>query len=288
MPSRPRVASILLVALIATAGPSTVAAQSAGHPAPGQATSAGQDQQLAKQLEELRAQVARLQQALDQQRQAQSPAMPAMGQKPSSGMSMEGMGTMSSGAMGMDMHKGEMGMAPDGMKMPMPMMDDDMGRMSSMAASPSASSGSAMPSSGGMNMRSRGMQLPSASRSMSTLPGNPGASHLYHVGSTGFFLDQAGISLSDDQRSALNKIKERALLERGDADRRIEQAEQELWTLTGADQPDSTKVQAKVREIEQLRSNQRLAFIQTVGEATKVLTADQRTALLGMSGMRSK
>ena len=126
-----------------------------------------------------------------------------------------------------------------------------------------------------------------APRSMSSLPGVPGASHLYHIGSTGFFLDQP-ITLATDQQSALNKIKERALLERGNSERRIEQAEQELWTLTGADQPDAAKVQAKAREIEQLRTNQRLAFIQAVGEATKILTPEQNNQLLGMAGMPAK
>ena len=116
---------------------------------------------------------------------------------------------------------------------------------------------------------------------MSSLPGVPGASHLYHVGSTGFFLDQSQLTLSTDQKTSLNRIKEAALLERGNAERRIEQAEQELWTLTGADQPDAAKVEAKTREIEQLRANERLAFIRAVGEATKLLTPEQRNALLG-------
>ncbi len=50
------------------------------------------------------------------------------------------------------------------------------------------------------------MAMPSA------LPGFPGASHLYHVGSTGFFLDYADkLGLSVEQRSSLNAIKQRAL-----------------------------------------------------------------------------
>ena len=153
---------------------------------------------------------------------------------------------------------------------------------------PPSSSGTT-PSSGGMNMAGRAATpAPNMARSMSSLPGVPGASHLYHIGSTGFFLDQPQLSLTPQQQSALNAIKERALLERGNTERRIEQGEQELWSLTAADQPDATKIQAKAREIEQARTNQRLAFIQAVGEATKVLAPEQRSRLLGSSGMPAK
>ena len=118
-------------------------------------------------------------------------------------------------------------------------------------------------------------------RPASALPGIPGASHLYHVGSTGFFLDQPQIALTSEQQTTLNGIKERALLERSTAERAIEQAEQELWALTGADQPDATKVQAKLKDIEQLRTNQRMAFIRAVGEAANVLTPQQRNVVVG-------
>lgn len=293
--------------------PSSVEAQGAG--APSHAQPSNQDQQLAKQLEELRAQIARLQAAIDQQRQSAPPpstmAMPTQPtQPPAAGMDKMEMGKMGPGGMGMgmgnmdkqkmekmpqggmgmmDMHKGEMGMAPEGMKMPGCCMMDDMGRMSTMPSGSGTTTGT-MPSGGAMVMpgATAGSGAAGAQRSMSSLPGVPGASHLYHIGSTGFFLDQPMLTLSSDQQSALNRIKERALLERGNAERRIEQAEQELWTLTGADQPDVAKVQAKAREIEQLRTNQRLGFIQAVGEATKLLTAEQRTHLLGMANMPAK
>lgn len=303
---------------------STVSAQAPTHSAPAQSST--QDQ-LAKQIEDLRAQVARLQAALDQQRQSTpSPAAPVptqpqggmrmddmgkmeMGKMPQSGMPMGqsnmpqgsmGMGEMGRQkgcCMGMDMHRGEMGMPPDGMKMPAGMMMDDMGRMgstqtgsgmSSGAMTPPTSAGTT-PTSGGMNMAGRAATpAPNMARSMSSLPGVPGASHLYHIGSTGFFLDQPQLSLTPQQQSALNAIKERALLERGNTERRIEQGEQELWSLTAADQPDATKIQAKAREIEQARTNQRLSFIQAVGEATKVLTPEQHNRLLGSSGMPAK
>ena len=314
----------------------TTGAASAPHAHPqaaGQATATSADPELQKQLAELQAQVAKLQAALDQQQKqtpqtptAGAPASPApapgrrmmgeMGAMPPGGMRMSEMGGMGSGGMGagqpggmsggmekmdmmqmMDMHKGEMGMPPDGMKMPDNMMSEmGMGSMSSgsttpstggmtmggggAAATPSASSGM-----GGMNMggssTSPAGRTPRASRSMSSLPGVPGASHVYHIGSTGFFLDQPQLNLTTQQQTALNRIKERALLERGNAERRIEQAEQEVWTLTGADQPDAAKVQAKLQEIEQLRTNQRIGFIRAVGEATKQLTPEQQSALLG-------
>lgn len=124
------------------------------------------------------------------------------------------------------------------------------------------------------------MAMPSA------LPGFPGASHLYHVGSTGFFLDHAEkIGLSVEQKTALNGIKQRSLSEQSGTERKIAEAEQALWALTAADQPDAAAVDGKVREIEKLKSDQRLAFIRSVGEAAKLLTADQRKMVLGMVAM---
>ena len=278
-----------------------------------QAAPAGADQEIQKQIAELRAQVAKLQAALEQQKK-QTPQMPMAGSTGSpapapgrrmmgemGGMGMDKMGGMGSSATGtgqtggmsgdgmdmmemkmmeMDMHKGEMGMPPEEMMMPEGMMMNEMG-MGGM------SGGAGAPPSGGMTMGGGGTSAATpgmpmkAPRSMSSLPGVPGASHVYHVGSTGFFLDQPQLNLTTQQQTALNRIKERALLDRSNAERRIEQAEQELWTLTGADQPDAAKVQAKLQEIEQLRTNQRIGFIRAVGEATKQLTAEQQNALLG-------
>ena len=59
------------------------------------------------------------------------------------------------------------------------------------------------------------------------------------------------------------------------------QAEQELWQLTAADQPDAAKVEAKIREIEKLRGDERLNFIRAVGEAARLLTPEQTKQLLG-------
>ena len=290
--------AVIVFAVVIAAIPA-VHAQAPTTSSDSRAQTSSPDQRLAAQIEELRAQVARLQAALDQQRSSSQSATPSSSpNQPPSPMRMGDMDKMSktgTGEMGgkpgggmapMDMHKGEMGMPPDGMKMPGGMMDD-MGRMSS--ANPAATGAAAMPPSGGMSMGGNGTKAaPGGTRSMSALPGVPGASHLYHIGSTGFFLDQPQLTLTPQQQSALNAIKERALLERGNAERRVEQGEQELWALTGADQPDATKIQGKAREIEQARTNQRLAFIQSVGEATKLLTPEQRTQLLGMPNMPAK
>jgi hypothetical protein len=125
----------------------------------------------------------------------------------------------------------------------------------------------------------QGMNMP-----QSALPGFPGASHLYHIGATGFFLDHAEhIALSTDQQVALNKIKEQALASKSSTERQIEQAEQELATLTASDQPDLKKIETKIRDIAKLSSDQRIAFIKAVGEGAKLLTDQQRKILTGFA-----
>jgi Spy/CpxP family protein refolding chaperone len=141
-----------------------------------------------------------------------------------------------------------------------------------------------MPPGGGAGMGAMapppgmaGMSGPS-----SAMPGQPGASHLLHMGSTGFFLNHSQhITLTADQKSKLNRLKENAMLGQASEQRRIDQAEQELYTVTGADEPDNAKIQAKLGEIEKLRAEQRMKFIRAVGEASNVLTHDQHLALLG-------
>lgn len=181
---------------------------------------------------------------------------------------MKEMGGMGGGKMGGNM--------PSAGSMQMPSSDS-----ANPAADPMAT-----PSNMDMMGRMRGsMQSSRQMRNMApttSLPGFPGASRLYHVGATSFFLDHPQhITLSTEQQTSLNRIKEKALLDRATADRRIEEAEQQLWTLTAAASPDAAKIEAKVREIEKMRGDQRLAFIRAVGEAGKVLTADQRAAVLG-------
>lgn len=197
-------------------------------------------------------------------------------------MHMDEMGKMKP----MEKKPGMAGMPDNRMKGRMPMPAD--------APMPGAASGAqdpmATPSSMDMMGRMRApMQARQGMKSMTpnaSLPGFPGASHLYHVGATGFFLDYPQlVSLSTAQQTTLNRIKEKSALEQASFSRRIEEAEQELWTLTSADAPDAAKIEAKVRAIEALRGDQRLAFIRAVGEAGKVLTSDQQAVLLGNQPM---
>jgi hypothetical protein len=135
-----------------------------------------------------------------------------------------------------------------------------------------------------MDKEMMGMMEGSAAM-QSPLPGFPGASHLYHVGSTDFFLDHASmIALNAEQKRRLGQVREQSQMEGATFDRRILQAEQELWKLTAADEPDAAAIEAKVREIETLRGDKRLAFIRAVGSAAEVLTPAQQQKVLGMGG----
>src|SRR5690606_16866886 len=105
---------------------------------------------------------------------------------------------------------------------------------------------------------------------------------IYHIGATDFFLDHPEhINLTTEQQTALNQAREKSLLEQASFQGKIDDAEQEMGTLTSSDKPDATKIDAKVREIEKLRADQRLAFIRSVGEAAEVLTDEQRRSLSG-------
>jgi hypothetical protein len=189
----------------------------------------------------------------------------------------------------------------------MSMMDKMMGMMDKMMSmggdsAPMPSGGGSMPPApaagmsggGGMDMdkmemagmMGMGAMGGGAAGAMpqSALPGFPGASHLYHIGATDFFLDHPQhISLTTEQQTWLNKAKEQALLAKSTADRAIQQAEQELWMLTAADQPDNTQIVAKVTEIEKLKGDARLRFIGAIGSAAKILNDEQRKALTGFA-----
>ncbi len=141
---------------------------------------------------------------------------------------------------------------------------------------------------GMMQMKGKGMammgRMPDASMKVSALPGFPGASHLYHIGSTGFFLDhQEHISLTVEQQENLNKIKETSIMEQNEFDRQIEKAEEELWKATSAGEPDAGAIEKKLTEIGAMTTKKRLSFIRAVGKAAKVLSEDQRKALTGQT-----
>lgn len=226
--------------------------------------------ELQRQVTELKAQVAKLQAAVADLSGGTTSAM---------GMAPKKAG----GSMGMTMDKGEMGMPPEGMMMKMPprMMEKmekmDMMEMGAMKDSSAMGAMSkATPDTGMTGMLGAGM-----TRTMSSLPGFPGLSHLYHIGATGFFLDQVAITLTVAQQEQLNEIRTRALLLRSESDRRVAQLEEELWTLTADGEPDATKIEAKIQDIERARANARMAFIRAVGDATKMLSQAQRQQLLG-------
>ncbi|MBI2739011.1 MAG: hypothetical protein HYX38_21000 [Rhodospirillales bacterium] len=65
-------------------------------------------------------------------------------------------------------------------------------------------------------------------------------------------------------------------------------------SLDGSEQTDSRNgcgdaaaIESKVREIENLRSDQRLTFIRAVGDAGKLLTSDQQKMVHGLMPMPS-
>ena len=114
------------------------------------------------------------------------------------------------------------------------------------------------------------------------LPGFSGATHLYHLGATDFFLDyKNGLQLTTEQVSRLMLLRQTAHSSGVTTQRAIGDAELETWQLTGADRPDIGLIEAKVREIEKLRADQRVGFIRAVGAAAVVLTEAQRSALVG-------
>jgi Spy/CpxP family protein refolding chaperone len=201
---------------------------------------------------------------------------------PAGGMSGGGMG----GMMGMDgmMMGGMGGGGMGGMKgsgMGMTGMDGMMmGGMSGM----SGGSGGGMSDMDMMGMGAMGGSKGMKMKMTAALPGFPGASHIYHIGATDFFLDHPEhITLSTEQKTKLGQLKQKATTDKASTQRKVEEAEQQLWELTAADQPDAGKIDAKVREIEKLRGDQRMTFIRAVGEAAQVITDDQRKILLGLA-----
>ncbi|MEP6888941.1 MAG: periplasmic heavy metal sensor [Nitrospirales bacterium] len=292
---------LLGVMLVMLGGPSASLGQtqSSGGGSQNAARADNEHQAMLDHIMELRAQVAKLQVAVQQ---SVSKSIPGSRMKMGGNKAMvvmDDMGSMgsgqkhgtspgSSGGMGMMEKEGEMGGMSSGGSSGMS-MEDDQSEMDGMSSSGKGSSGDAkgMCCMGEMGAMRADMMRPGAGMGgmkglPSTMPGQAGASHLYHIGSTGFFLDHPKhITLTKDQTRTLNRLKEKALVDRTTQQRRIDQAEQELYLLTGADQPDAAQIQAKVAEIEKLRADRRMNFIRAVGEAANVLTHDQHQTLLG-------
>ena len=269
-------AGLLAVATFVSVGQNTFAAQPVPDPTHAAHVASGAmppdapqgDPALSQQISELQTKVAQLEAALAQ-------SAPPMAAAPA-GTAMPGMPAAPVTppmSMGMDKMKSRSAMPANGGDAPAPLMP----RMS-----------------GGMGMEKKKMAAMMGMGSMgngttaampeSALPGYPGASHLYHIGATDFFLDHPQhIALTTQQQAGLNKAKEQATLAKSTADRAVEQAEQELWMLTAADLPDATAIQAKIAAIGKLTGDERLAFIRAVGDASKILTDEQRKSLTGFA-----
>ncbi len=259
---------------------------------------AARDETLEAQIQRLRAKVLRLEQALKRRHQVDSgssqDASGGAGQRPGDASTRTGPSADSKPSPAEAPGKGRAGMKSMGhsasMKMGMGGQMKGRGKDGAMGAGSKGGKGME-----GTPMRMRGwkgedgLKMMGRMRGMdrkkpgASLPGFPGAAHIYHIGATGFFLDHPGhITLTPEQEEKLSQIKERALLEQAAFERKIAEAEQRLWTLTGSDQPDLSKIEAQVREIERLRGDKRLAFIRAVGQAASVLTDEQRNALIGL------
>jgi len=281
-PTTSRFGGLLLSFALASAGAQTPdpAAMPSTHAPASTPAAAADTTQMQQELAKLREQVRLLEQrvrptaggaAIAQNRPA--PAKPGM-KKMGMGMEMED---------DMDMPMGD---PPPDASMPAPsggmgMEMDMMKRMDKMRPKMSDDGMMGMGAMGGMNS-------PAAMATPSALPGFPGQSHLYHIGATGFFLDHPEhITLTTQQKQALAQRKQQSLLKQGEVQRQIDAAEQEMWQLTGADQPQIAEVEKKAREIERLRADQRITFVRAVGEAAKVLTDQQRKQLTGTAPAQS-
>lgn len=115
------------------------------------------------------------------------------------------------------------------------------------------------------------------------LPGATGAPHLYHVGAEGFFLEQGtAIGLTADQQAKLSAIKEKADVAYTATQRKLDDAENDLWTLTSAETPDAVKIDAKISEIGRLTAQQRMDRVRAIGTAVAVLSDAQRKAVVAL------
>lgn len=231
----------------------------------------------------------------EQARQLEQRMQLAAADKAPAGGNMSAMPPQPTGSMpsssGPAMKTGEMEAMDDGMSPPMAPME-------AAPASPMPAAGGGMDMMrmmemmqpmmrGGAMMGTKamgGMNSPVAMATPSALPGFPGQSHLYHIGATGFFLDHPQhITLTMQQKQMLAQHKQQALLRQSELQPKLDAAEQALWQLTGADQPQIGEIEKKVREIERLQGDQRIAFIRSVGEAAQVLTDEQRKQLVGLA-----
>lgn len=271
------VSAIFGVCVLLLLGAVTAFAQAPAPASPAQEVMMGaadQNKQLGDEITELRAKVARLEAAVHEtgpgRRVSSKPAM-KLGPSPNNGM-----GTMDD-KREMSMPPGMGAMTPASAAMG---MKDDQGAMDGMSPGGTAAMSAKPPAAGG---------LAAMNGSSSVTPSQVDAPHFYHLGSNGFFLNHwRHISLTPDQILTLKHVKEKAMLNRASVQRGIDQAEQELYEFTGANQPEETRIETKIVEIEKLRADGRISFVRAVADASNVLTAKQRMALLGTTSATRK
>lgn len=244
-----------------------------------------------EQLEDLRAAVSRVEASLAKEHEAAADSSSAH----TSNAPQEGDGSdPKMGGMGMKKGMGAMSggeMKAKGGMMGMGGMMKGMGSMSAGSDSQS-SEGMGMGSMGMMKkggmMKGMGMMMmgktPDSSMEISALPGFPGASHIYHIGASEFFLDhREHLGLTPDQQKKLNELKSNTLLKQNEFERQLERAEEQLWSLTSEAEPDAAQIENALAEIGVLTTEKRLDFIRSVGAAAEVLTTSQRALLRGES-----
>lgn len=204
------------------------------------------DMDMPNQLAEMRAKGAQLESALDQNHQGK-----VMGKSERSNMEVGMMTSPGGQGMGMMGDKSGMGMRKMGM----------MGM-------------------GKMKMANKEETVAQNKTAPPALPAFPGAFHLYHMGATNYFLDYGDrLNLTSDQQEQIVKVQEAAALDEMEIQKEIEKAEQELWKLTASDQPDIVEIEKKIRDIEKMKADQRLAFIHSVGHAASLLSDAQRRTI---------
>jgi Spy/CpxP family protein refolding chaperone len=98
--------------------------------------------------------------------------------------------------------------------------------------------------------------------------------------------DLMALGLDEKQRDAINEIKDRVMKEviRKRADERV--AGIELKDLLDKDPVDIKAVEAKLKQMEAIKTEVRLSLIRAGEEAKSKLTADQRKKFKEMSAMR--
>lgn len=105
------------------------------------------------------------------------------------------------------------------------------------------------------------------------------APHLYHQGAVAFFLDHEELLLTAAQRTKLEAIRATAMLGHATTQRKIDQGEQDLWSLTSADRPDANRIEAKLTELARLSTQQRMDYIRAIGQAVAQLPEAQQKML---------